>query len=374
VRSIELADVNAEVSGLLRDLAAVQTSRPKTFGYKRAAAAVFRLEEPLTAIWSGDGLSQRIPGIGPATLKIIGEVLRSGRSELVEKAVEASGQSVEIDQRRRLRSHFLSRSAVVKVLRNSSLGGPGPEDYRGDLQMHTEWSDGSSSVADMADACQARGYEYAAVTDHSHGLRIAAGMSMADAAAQANEIDRVNAERHSTGRGSFRIFKGIEANIGADGSLDLSPEEAGRFEIVLAAPHSKLRTNDDQTTRLLAAIERPEVRILAHPRGRRSGSRPGIAADWEQVFDRAARLGVALEIDGDPSRQDLDYALAARARDAGCIFALDSDAHDPDELAFAETALAHARLAGINARRIVNFWALDQMQEWLTDRRSVRAA
>jgi hypothetical protein len=200
VRPIELSDVNAEISGLLRDLASVQTSRPKAFGYKRAAAAVFRLEEPLTAIWSGDGLSQRIPGIGPATQKIIGEVLQSGRSEVVEQAVEASGQRLEVEQRRRLRSHFLSRSAVVKVLRNSSLGGPGPDDYRGDLQMHTEWSDGSSSVADMADACQARGYKYSAMTDHSHGLRIAAGMSMEDAAAQAKEIDRVNADYRSQHR------------------------------------------------------------------------------------------------------------------------------------------------------------------------------
>jgi putative hydrolase len=370
MRSIELADVNAEVSGLLRDLASVQTSRPKAFGYKRAAAAVFHLDEPLTAIWSDGGLSQRVPGIGRATTGIIGEVLQSGRSEVVEMAIEASGKRLEVDQRRRLRSHFLSRSAVIKVLRNSSLGGPGPQDYRGDLQMHTEWSDGSSSVADMADACLARGYRYAAMTDHSHGLRVAAGMSMADAAAQANEIDRVNGER----QGSFRVLRGIEANITADGSLDLSPEEARTFELVLAAPHSKLRTNDDQTGRLLVAIERPEVRILAHPRGRRVDSRPGITADWERVFDRAARLGVALEIDGDPSRQDLDFTLAARARDAGCIFALDSDAHDPDELSYSETALAHARLAGISARRIVNFWDLDQVLEWLTDRRAVRAA
>jgi histidinol phosphatase-like PHP family hydrolase len=117
---------------------------------------------------------------------------------------------------------------------------------------------------------------------------------------------------------------------------------------------------------MLAAIAHPSVRILAHPRGRISGSRAGVIANWDAVFASAAERGVAIEIDGDPARQDLDHTLAASALDAGCVFALDSDAHTVIQLSYAETALAHARLAGILAERIVNCWPLDRLLAWLS--------
>ena len=123
---------------------------------------------------------------------------------------------------------------------------------------------------------------------------------------------------------------------------------------------------------MLAAIAHPAVRILAHPRGRISGSRAGVIADWDAVFAAAAQRGVAIEIDGDPARQDLDYTLATRALEAGCLFALDSDAHTTTQLSYAETALAHARLAGIPADRIVNCWPLDRLLAWLSDPSSER--
>ena len=116
---------------------------------------------------------------------------------------------------------------------------------------------------------------------------------------------------------------------------------------------------------MLAAIENPAVRILAHPRGRITGSRAGVIADWDAVFARAATLGVAIEIDGDPARQDLDHHVARRALEAGCLFALDSDAHTTDQLWYADTALAHARLADIPGDRIVNCWPLDRLLTWL---------
>ena len=129
-----------------------------------------------------------------------------------------------------------------------------------------------------------RGYQYAAVTDHSYGLKIAGGMSMAEAAAQRLAIDGVNA-RYG---GRFRLLQGIEANIDAAGHLDLTDDEAATFDVVLAAPHSKLRKNDDQTDRMLTALRHPAVRILAHPRGRISGSRAGVIANWDAVFEAAA--------------------------------------------------------------------------------------
>jgi histidinol phosphatase-like PHP family hydrolase len=270
---------------------------------------------------------------------------------------------VEIERRRQLRQHFLSRAAVRAILLDASFPGPGLDQYCGDLQMHSEWSDGYPTVQQIADACVQRGYRYAAVTDHSFGLRIAGGMSMAEAAEQRRAIDGVNA-RFGT---QFRLLQGIEANIDAAGQLDLSDDEAAVFDVVLAAPHSRLRRNEDQTHRMLAAIAHPAVRILAHPRGRITGSRAGVIADWDAVFAAAAQRGVAVEIDGDPARQDLDHTLASRALEAGCLFALDSDAHTTTQLAYAETALAHARLAAIPCQRIVNCWPLDRLQAWLAN-------
>ena len=229
--------------------------------------------------------------------------------------------------------------------------------------MHSEWSDGSPTVQEIADACVQRGYRYAAVTDHSYGLKIAGGMSMDEAAQQRRAINDVNA-RHGD---QFRLLQGIEANIDAAGRLDLTDDEAATFDVVLAAPHSKLRKDEDQTERMLAAVANPVVRILAHPRGRMVGSRAGVIANWGAVFAAAAARGVAIEIDGDPARQDLDYLLAASALEAGCLFALDSDAHTTTQLSYAETALAHARLAGIPAEGIVNCWPLDRLLAWLSN-------
>jgi len=357
-----ISDINAVIGGLLRDLAFAQPTQPQMFGYKRAASAVLTLETPLTDLVTTTGALPKIGGIGPASARVIHETLDTGGSPTVERAIDASGRRDDIERRRALRTHFLSRAEVVRVLRDDSLPGPALADYAGDLQMHSEWSDGSPSVEDISRACQARGYAYAAVTDHSHGLPIAGGMTMNEAAEQRRALDQVNATTDH-----FRLLQGIEANIGADGQLDLSRDEARVFELVLAAPHSRLRRAEDQTERLVTAVQHPAVRILAHPRGRIRESRAGIVANWDTVFAAAACAGVAVEIDGDPARQDVDYVLAASARDAGCLFALDSDAHTTEQLSYAETAIAHARLAGIPADRIVNCWPLHRLMEWLTD-------
>jgi histidinol phosphatase-like PHP family hydrolase len=358
------ADVNATIAGYLRDLAYAQTSPPRMYGYKRAAAAIFGLETQLPVLIASEGRVPRIRGIGPASTRVIQEVLDTGWSPTVERTIDVSGRRTDIDRRRSLRRHFLSHAEVLRILNDPSLDGPRREDYLGDLQMHSEWSDGAATLAEIAAACQARGYRYAAVTDHSYGLRIAGGMSMHEAADQRRAIAVVN----ETASGAFRLLQGIEANIATDGSLDLSADEASTFELVLAAPHARLRRLEDQTARMLEALEHPAVHILAHPRGRISGSRAGVVADWDRVFDTAARLGIAIEIDGDPARQDLDHTLAARALAAGCLFAVDSDAHTTGQLVYAETALAHARLACIPPARIVNCWPLERLLDWLSHR------
>ncbi len=269
------ADVNAVVGGYLRDLAFAQSSQQKMFGYKRAAAAIMALDVPLTDLVGADGALPRIAGIGPGSTRIIREVLETGESPTVEAAIEQSERRGDIERRRQLRRHFLSRAEVRRVLSEPAFSGPTLQQYRGDLQMHSEWSDGSPTVQDIADACLQRGYQYAAVTDHSYGLKIAGGMSMAEAAAQRDAIDAVNARCGN----HFRLLQGIEANIDATGQLDLTPDEAATFDVVLAAPHSRLRRNEDQTDRMLTAIANPAVRILAHPRGRITGTRAGVVAE-----------------------------------------------------------------------------------------------
>jgi len=359
--------MNTRIAALLRDFAEVQPSTQRKWGYKRAAAAILALEEPVESLVEPDGTLRKIANIGPSSTRIILEVLKTGTSATIEQAIAESGRAADVERRRGLREHVLSRSQVLAALRNKKLKGPRVEDYRGDLQMHSTWSDGSQSLADIVKAGIGLGYQFCAVTDHSYGLKIAGGVSMAELVEQHKEIDHLNRTRGD----AFRLLKGIEANIRADGTIDMEPNELALLEIVVAAPHSGLRSGGDQTARMLKAVSARGVHILGHPRGRKIGSRPGVSADWDRVFKAAARDDVAIEIDGDPSRQDLDYEIAKRAIGAGCLFALDSDAHATKELApFAATALAHARLAGVPPDRVVNCWTLDKLLEWSRSRRS----
>ena len=136
----------------------------------------------------------------------------------------------------------------------------------------------------------------------------------------------------------------------------------------MASPHAALRSEEDQTPRMVAAVRSTGVAMLGHPRGRMYGRRSGVRADWPRVFAAAAERGVAIELDGNWHRQDIDWELAAQALEAGCIFALDSDAHSTTELRFAEYAIAHARLARIPADRVINCWPDERLEEWMRGR------
>ena len=359
-----MTDINSVVAGWLRDLAFVQQSTHSRWGYKRAASAVMYLDVPIDSLLKEDGTLEKIPLVGPASTRVILEVLTTGTSAIVEQAIEASPQRADILRRRGLRSNFLSRAAALAAMRSTKPNAPALSDYLADLQMHSDWSDGSQTLEDIIETGISRGYTHSAVTDHSYGLPIAGGLPMARVAEQHRLIDALNA----THGGRFRLLKGIEANIRADGSVDMTPSELAQFEIVVAAPHSALRSPNDQTPRMLAAVQTPGVHILGHPRGRMYGSRPGVTADWERVFAAAARFGVAIEIDGDPSRQDLDYDLAQRAIASGCLFAIDSDAHATDQWWYAETGIAHARIAGVPRDRVVNCWPLAKLLDWAHSR------
>ena len=172
------ADLNGKIAALLRDFAAIQKSKQKMWGYKRAAAAVLALEEPIESLLLADGTLRKIPNVGPSSTRIILEVLKTGTSATIEEAIAGSGQKAEIERRRDLRGHYLSRAQVTSALRNRRLNGPTRKAYRGDLQMHSTYSDGSQTLADIVEGGLARGYSFCAVTDHSYGLPIARGVSM----------------------------------------------------------------------------------------------------------------------------------------------------------------------------------------------------
>jgi histidinol phosphatase-like PHP family hydrolase len=352
-----VTDVNLELAGLLYDMAFLAGESQRGWGYKRAAKAVLRLDQHITPLVEANTF-KAVPGIGPTTDRIARELIHDGASGLVERAIRDAGKEEAVSRLRSLRQHFLSRAAVKEIL--SRRGTPSRSKYRGDFQMHSVWSDGAETLDSIADACLVRGHVCAGMTDHSYGLAIAGGMTMEQVAQQHAAIDALNAAY----KGRFRMFKGIEANIRPDGTIDMEPHELRQFEFVVASPHSQLRKAIDQTERMVGAVSQPGVCILGHPQGRRYNVRPGVSADWDRVFEVAARRQVAIEIDGSWDRQDVHYALAARALDHGCIFALDSDAHSHPELEFSEIAIAHARLAGLPQDRIVNYWSNERFLEW----------
>jgi putative hydrolase len=365
------ADRNITAGGLLHDLAILQSSERSSFGYKRAAKTLLAALDRSIVDLIEEGSLRDVPYVGAASERVALELVQTGASASVERAVAASKKRAEVEKRRMFRRAYLSRHAM-----RLALDAPLPasivstKSYRGDLQMHSTWSDGGESVASLAEGAFELGWTRIGVTDHSYGLPIARGMSMESAVRQHQEIDEVNARF----KGRVRVYKGVEANILVDGALDLQEEERQIFEYVIASPHSQLRKDTDQTARMLAAVRLPGVAILGHPQGRMYNSRPGISADWTRVFREAAQRHVAIELDGNWHRQDIDYELAAIALDEGCLFALDSDAHSIAEFTFTDYAIAHARIAGIPADRVVNCWDESKFDAWLRDRHVSRGA
>ncbi|HET7619111.1 MAG TPA: PHP domain-containing protein [Vicinamibacterales bacterium] len=359
-------DVNVAAAGLLQDMALLQSSERSRFGYKRAAKMIATgIDRPVDELVA-EGALREIPFVGPSSARIVSEFVTTGRSDTVERALDASTRRADVLKRRTFRRAYLSRQAMLRALSaRRPRGIVSRAVYKGDLQMHSTWSDGVETIASLAEAGLALGYTRLGLTDHSYGLPIARGMSMENARAQGREIDALNARLS----GRLRVYKGVEANILADGSLDLDADERRVFEYIVASPHSLLRRDTDQTMRMINAVRQPGVAILGHPQGRMYNTRPGVTADWPRVFREAAARGVAIELDGNWHRQDIDHELAREALALGCLFALDSDAHSIGELPFTDYAIAHARIAGIPADRIVNCWEDARFDAWLADRR-----
>jgi histidinol phosphatase-like PHP family hydrolase len=229
--------------------------------------------------------------------------------------------------------------------------------------MHTQWSDGSGTVEEMAQAAAERGYEFIAITDHSKGLKIAGGINEEQLQQQGEEIAVVNASLRREGQ-SVGVLRSVELNLNPQGQGDMDSESLKSLDLVLGCFHSALRKKEDQTDRYLAALRNPDIQILGHPRGRIYNFRLGLTADWSRVFELAAELDKAVEIDAYPDRQDLSLDLLKLAKKAGCRISLGTDSHDPLQMRFMEYALAAALLAGIKRERILNFMPLTELLNW----------
>ena len=259
-----------------------------------------------------------------------------------------------------LRQDFISMAEARRLL---AARPSWPEKLRGDLQMHSRWSDGSATIAEMADAAKERSYDYSGITDHSKGLKIAGGIDESALKRQGMEIAKVNVALSKSGA-HLSVLRSIEMNLNPRGEGDMSPDSLQSLDVVLGSFHSALRTTEDQTERYLAALRNPHVHILGHPRGRIYNFRIGLKADWPRVFAEAARLDKALEIDCYPDRQDLNVALLKIARDHGTRISLGTDAHHDWQLEFIDLGLAAALRARIPADRILNFMPLHELRAW----------
>lgn len=236
------------------------------------------------------------------------------------------------------------------------------KDIRGDLQVHSTWSDGKNTLLELAQAAKALGYAYLAVTDHSQSLRIAHGVRVQQMKQRVREIRQIN-ER--TGAKPY-LLAGAEVEILEDGSLDYPDEVLKELEIVLVAIHSHFGQDEKtETRRILKALENPYVHILSHPTCRLIGQRKGIEADWQKVFSRAKSLGKAVEIDGHYDRLDLPDVRARQAGEMGVMISLGSDAHQIDHLRFMDLAVGTAQRAWLGPLQILNTKSLEELLGWL---------
>jgi DNA polymerase (family 10) len=230
-------------------------------------------------------------------------------------------------------------------------------DIKGDLHMHTEWSDGQNSIEEMALAARNLGYQYIAITDHSAGRGIAHGLDVERLRKQMAEIAELNKRL-----GGIHIFTGIEVDIRADGSLDLPHEILSRLDIVIAAVHSSLNQSEERMTgRVLNALENPDVDIIAHPTCRLLGEREPIAIDMEAILQTAARNNKIMEINAMPERLDLNDIHAFRARDLGVKLAIETDSHSTAHLDFMRFGVGVARRAWCEPQHILNTLPLEQL-------------
>jgi DNA polymerase (family 10) len=238
-------------------------------------------------------------------------------------------------------------------------------DIRGDLQLHTTWSDGAHSLADLAAGVQTKGYQYMAVTDHSKSVTVAKGMDEARVVQMIAEVRSLNRRLKR-----FRVLAGCEVDILADGSLDFPDEILAQLDLVQISVHSRFKmSREEMTARIVRAVRHPLVHILGHPTGRLIGERAAYEVDMEAVLQSAKVAGIAVEINASPSRLDLNDLHARRAKDLGIPITISTDAHTMPQLDFMRYGVAVARRAWLTPGDVLNTLPDRDLLSWLGQRR-----
>lgn len=309
----------------------------RVMAYRKAADVVEDLSDADRERHGAANSWQSLPGIGPKTAKVIAQAW-AGRepdtlAELRSAAKDLGGGQI--------------RTAL-----------------KGDLHVHSDWSDGSAPIEEMMLTARELGHEYCALTDHSPRLRIANGLSADRLRRQLDVIDEL---RETVA--PLRILTGIEVDILEDGSLDQEPELLERLDVVVASVHSKLSMDaPSMTRRMIKAVSNPYTDVLGHCTGRlvtgNRGMRPESKFDAEKVFTACRDNNTAVEINSRPERRDPPTRLLNLALDIGCLFSIDTDSHAPGQLEFLGYGAQRALDAGVPAERIVNTWSADKLLEW----------
>lgn len=332
----------------------IDALRRVAFLLERSRAGTYRVEafrgavKLLKALPAGEleqrvkeGTLQQVKGIGKATAGVIEAAARGERAAYLTSLEE-------------------------------SVGGPlvsgGEELYaalQGDCHLHSDWSDGGSPIDEMVLTGMELGHSWMVLTDHSPQLRVANGLTAERLAQQIKIVDAID---RGVGEG-FSFFKGIEVDILDDGSLDQTPEMLAQLDLVTASVHSKLKMNaEPMTKRMIAAVRNPRVNVLGHCTGRlvegSRGTRPQSDFDARAVFEACAESDTAVEINSRPERCDPPDELIQVAMDAGCLFAIDSDAHAPGQLDMKAYGCARAEALGVPADRIITTWDADRLRAW----------
>lgn len=309
----------------------------RVMAYRNAADIVESLSDAQRERLGATNSWQSLPGVGPKTAKVIAQAW-AGREpdtlvELREAAVDLGGGEV--------------RAAL-----------------RGDLHVHSNWSDGSAPIEEMMLAARDLGHEYCALTDHSPRLKIANGLSPDRLREQLDVIEELREVV-----APLRILTGIEVDILEDGSLDQEPELLERLDVVVASVHSKLAMDSTaMTRRMIKAVSNPHTDVLGHCTGRLvtggRGMRPESKFDAEKVFTACLEHGTAVEINSRPERRDPPTRLLTMALEIGCLFSIDTDSHAPGQLDFLGYGAQRALDAEVPIERIVNTWPADELLEW----------
>ncbi|MBZ5734157.1 PHP domain-containing protein [Nocardioides sp. TRM66260-LWL] len=313
----------------------------KVKAFRAAAAAVLPLDPDDLARAVDAGTLTDLPGVGASTAAVIADAVRGVLPARLARAEAEHGGALT------------SGGAAVHAA------------LRGDLHSHSDWSDGGSPIEEMAFSALELGREYQVLTDHSPRLKVARGLSAERLARQLDVVEAVDAHLGE----AFSLLTGIEVDILDDGRLDQTDELLARLDVRVASVHSKLAMEPDaMTRRMLAAIANPFTNVLGHCTGRLvtggRGTRPESRFDARAVFEACAEHGVAVEINSRPERRDPPTRLLELARDVGCLFSIDSDAHAPGQLDFLWYGAERAEAAGIEPERIVNTWPRERLLAW----------